>query len=229
MTLLYSKIENGEYSIGDGTETSGIKEGKSYATELLVIPENNEKKVTEISLRALFGCAKIKNVIIEARIKKLNQWSFAQCQTLNSIVLPSSIEEICHGSFDDCLLLTSVTFKAPYSLKIIGKRSFNTCRKLKEFIIPTTVKTIGEDAFTEIEVSTTFYYCGHKTFLGNIIDNKPENRIIVPYDGPKRFGPLTTTYCESNGAHRDPHKTLHCKCNKQSSFASCIFLVILVS
>ena len=119
-------------------------------------------------------------------------------QSIKSINFPSSLVEISNNAFDDCFALANVTFEVHYSLRIIGIRAFNTCSNLSVFIIPSTVTSIGEDAFTEIDINMTLYYCGRRTFTGNIIGNSSNYKVIVPFGGPKRFGNLYTTYGESH-------------------------------
>ena len=228
MTLLCYEISNGEFSIGNGSTTSGILEGSKYATDLLKIPKFiDSKKIVELSANAFLFCKSILNVRIEARIRKVCYRCFSQCSGIRSVFLPSTLEVIEESSFDDCFALTNVTFEAPYSLRIIGSRGFNTCKNLFEIVIPSTVTSIADDAFTEIDASIIIHYCGRRVFRGKIIDSRSDYKIIVPYGGPKTFGGLSTTYGEAKCSMLDKKAT--CKCTKQTSLMSYVIMTIIIS
>ena len=227
MTFIFT-VSNNEVSIGNGTESSALEEGKSYSVETLVIPLTiSDKPIKEISYGAFWGYNQIINIIIEARIKTIRANGIRECQNLKTIRFPSTLEEIGANAFDDCYSLSNISFEAPYSLKVIGNIAFNTCYNLREVFLPSTLMKIGQGSFADMQGNNlTIHYCGRRVFKRSIFDGNDSDKVIVPYGGVKTFGNIRTTYGDAHCLMLE--KQLTCRCKRCNSFTNAVLVSLMI-
>lgn len=125
----------------------------------IILPRN----LSGLSINAFVFCEKLENFEIDRRNalystidgvlhskdrKQLIRFPSGY-QGVNYIV-EDSVEHIANGAFCGTVNLETITFTS--SLKSIGARAFEFCRKLSSLVLPSSVETIGERAFQ---------YCNH--------------------------------------------------------------------
>lgn len=76
----------------------------------------------------------IENLIIDAQIKTIGQYTFQSEHTLTTIKLPSSLEKINNHAFDGCVNLIKI--EVPESVTSISRLVFNECKSLKKAVLP---------------------------------------------------------------------------------------------
>ena len=89
---------------------------------------------------------KVKNVIINNGVTKIDRYAFCDYTHLTNITIPNSVTYIGKSAFYGCTSLTSITI--PDSVTHIDKATFCYCTSLTSIIIPDSVTQIGEVAFT---------------------------------------------------------------------------------
>lgn len=162
--------------------------GSTYGT--IEIPENTwhigsgafrDSDIKEIDLstawmlqtimnNAFEGCWRLKKVIMNNSISKIEYSAFAFCRSLENIELPSDIEEISCETFLNCYKLNNI--EIPYGVKRIERSAFSGCG-LTSIEIPYSVEEIESNAFSgcplevayipgelEIDIDDVFYCAG---------------------------------------------------------------------
>ncbi len=113
---------------------------------------------------------KVKNVIINNGVTKIDRYAFCDYTHLTNITIPNSVTYIGKSAFYGCTSLTSITI--PNSVTEIGEYAF-CCTSLTSITIP--------DSVTHID-KATFCYCTSLT------------SIIIP-DSVTQIGEVAFTYC----------------------------------
>ncbi len=131
------------YELEDGTISIVRYNGTD---ELLIIPsELDDKKVSQVggnsSIINFSDEDKIKHLVIEKGIKKIENSAFWNFINLQTVFLPEGIEEISDSSFSGCRNLETINI--PSSVKIIGEFAFDSCESLKSIILPNSNVSLG--------------------------------------------------------------------------------------
>lgn len=131
LTNIFVDDENPYFSSQDGVLFNKTK------TELICYPIAKDNStyiipssVTDIKIRAFYGCKSLRSVTIPNSVTNIEFSAFSYCANLNNMQLPSSIKSISDDTFDNCLNLTDITI--PSSIAKIGNFAFYGCEKLKD-------------------------------------------------------------------------------------------------
>ena len=68
---------------------------------------------------------------------------------IRRLVLPSSVESIGGEAFCECERLEHADLSAARGLKVIGCKTFTSCKALKHVLLNDGLETIGEECFNE--------------------------------------------------------------------------------
>ena len=118
----------------------------STGVEYLEIPAG----VKEIgnSNHSLAGMSKLKTLVLNDGLEKIDSYSFSSLGALENVYIPKSVTEMGTGIFSGLDNLKSVTFQD--GLTIIGDNLFQGCSNLREIIIPNSIKNIPDNLFTGV-------------------------------------------------------------------------------
>lgn len=118
----------------------------STGVEYLEIPAG----VKEIgnSNHSLAGMSKLKTLVLNDGLEKIDSYSFSSLGALENVYIPKSVTEMGTGIFSGLDNLKSVTFQE--GLTIIGDNLFQGCANLREIIIPNSIKNIPDNLFTGV-------------------------------------------------------------------------------
>ncbi len=131
LTNIFVDDENPYFSSQDGVLFNKDK------TELICYPMAKDSStyiipssVTDIKIRAFYGCKNLQSVTIPNSVASIGFSAFSYCTNLNNVQLPSSIKTISNHTFDNCFNLTNITI--PNSVVKIGHFAFYGCENLKD-------------------------------------------------------------------------------------------------
>ena len=114
------------------------------AVESIRIPGS----VRTVGIRAFAQCSRLKTVVIDEGVTKLDKCCFGGCAELEEILLPESLEIVDDCAFASCERLQEIIFGS--GLQSIGNMAFLKCSMLSRVIIPGGDDVlIGRDAFGE--------------------------------------------------------------------------------
>jgi hypothetical protein len=127
--------------------------------------------------------------LTNAKIRKINDYAFANCANLEAVTISNKITEIGNGAFKNCGKLSSVEIPnnststnitpVSFNLNKIGDSAFEECTQLKNFNLQPSLTYIGDRAFYKSGILNTvtiptnvefmgdecFYECGNITEL----------------------------------------------------------------
>lgn len=118
----------------------------STGVEYLEIPAG----VKEIgnSNHSLAGMSKLKTLVLNDGLEKIDSYSFSSLGALENVYIPKSVTEMGTGIFSGLDNLENVTFQE--GLTVIGDNLFQGCANLREIIIPNSIKNIPDNLFTGV-------------------------------------------------------------------------------
>lgn len=118
----------------------------STGVEYLEIPAG----VKEIgnSNHSLAGMSKLKTLVLNDGLEKIDSYSFSSLGALENVYIPKSVTEMGTGIFSGLDNLKSVTFQE--GITVIGDNLFQGCSNLREIIIPNSIKNIPDNLFTGV-------------------------------------------------------------------------------
>lgn len=114
--------------------------------ESLEIPAN--VKEIDSSNHSLAGMSKLKTLVLNDGVKKIDSYSFSSLSALENVYIPKSVTEMGSGIFSGLDNLKNVTFQE--GLTVIGDNLFQGCANLREIIIPNSIKNIPDNLFTGV-------------------------------------------------------------------------------
>ena len=147
-------------------------------TELIYYPRNLDGDMTQLPWDTLTkigpsvfkGNAKIKNIVIGAKVVAIGDNAFDSCINLESVTFANlnSAMTIGNNAFNGCSSLTSVVL--PSGTTTIGNKAF-FLTKLTSISLPATVTRIGNMAFAYTDIATVNFpasvtYIGAAAFYG---------------------------------------------------------------
>mmetsp|Transcript_14069 Transcript_14069/g.30022 ORF Transcript_14069/g.30022 Transcript_14069/m.30022 type:complete len:414 (+) Transcript_14069:195-1436(+) len=94
---------------------------------------------------AFRACYKLRHLVLNEGLEKIEEGAFCYCPTLESIMVPSTVTEIGKNAFYGCSALRYVVLKE--GLQKIEELAFDNCKSLESITIPSTVISIGKYAF----------------------------------------------------------------------------------
>lgn len=112
--------------------------------ESLEIPAN--VKEIDSSNHSLAGMSKLKTLVLNDGVEKIDSYSFSSLSALENVYIPKSVTEMGRGIFSGLYNLKNVTFQE--GLTVIGDNLFQGCANLREIIIPNSIKNIPDNLFT---------------------------------------------------------------------------------
>ena len=89
--------------------------------------------------------ALIEEVVFNANITRIGNYSFFDCFNLADVTIPDGVTEIGDFAFSSCKSLTEFTF--PARVRSIGTYSFQRCKGITSLDVPASVTNLGENAF----------------------------------------------------------------------------------
>ena len=139
-----------EVAVVFSTSTKTVTDLKSKyvsATKIGIPTRIDGVAVEKIGVNAFLSNAKLKKVIIDEGIKRIQSLAFSHCKKLTSITIPNSVSSIESYAFYNCMVLTSVTI--PSSVTSIGYKTFAGCTKLVVKVTTSNQNkiTLGADVF----------------------------------------------------------------------------------
>ncbi len=153
----YKKEYAEAYTPVEGTEITGLSEGKYYvryaeseayhagpATAVVVKgPEFDVDKGVLLKYNGAGG-----DVVIPDNlgITSIGDNAFSQCYSLSSLTIPDGVTSIGKSAFYYCENLKSI--KIPESTTSIGSGAFWACKTLQNITLPSGITTISNDMFT---------------------------------------------------------------------------------
>ena len=135
-----------------------------------------ESGVTQIGMRAFYGCKYLTTVSLPEGLTGIGKYAFMLCERLPAITIPSSVTTILNEAFGYCEALKNVVLPdgltevgvwlffgcnslesvtIPDSVTEICESAFVCCYKLKSIDIPDSVRSIGDSAFYACETLKT--------------------------------------------------------------------------
>ena len=146
-----------DWKMENFVETSIEKYKKELAGKkvLLALSGGVDSSVAAV-LFAFAGCKNLKEIVLPASVKYIEERAFADCKALKKLVLPDGIESIGKEAFLRCAKLTNAGLKGStkkgYSFEFpwqteIPENAFSGMNKLQKVVLPETIVSIGKGAF----------------------------------------------------------------------------------
>ena len=158
----YSGIKTIDF--GTGVERIG-NYAFAYCQNLtsITLPSN----ITDFGSYLFYYCNNLKSFDIQAEDAVISDEMFSNCYGLEEIVIPDSVKSIGYESFYYCTNLKKVTLGA--NLKSIGNSAFRSCEQITEVIFNDVLESIGDNAFsyskfTSIELPNSVKSIGQYAF-----------------------------------------------------------------
>ncbi len=128
----------------------------------------------------------LKQVVIDADIKKIGASSFQNCINLTSMVIPNSVLEIEKYAFDGCSAIETITIGN--GVRTIGDYAFQNCRRIKSIIIPSSVTKIGYGSFDNCTSLETVRIQSTATMIDIAYSAFPSTTKVIFSDGTTMIG-----------------------------------------
>ena len=121
---------------------TGIGEVTQYKDTLQTVRTNS---VDVVSFSAFSGCTKLREVILNEDLIRIEGGAFLDCTALQEIILPDSVLQLEGEAFSNCQSLSKVVLSK--RLTKIECYTFLDCVSLQKIIIPENVRSIESSAF----------------------------------------------------------------------------------
>ena len=118
----------------------------------------------EVEGRAFSYCNKLREVMFNEGLQKIEIYAFSCCRSLSSSTLPSTVTEIGEGAFWGCDTLREVILND--GLQKIGQYAFRFCTSLSTIVLPSTVTEIGSYAFRNCNILREVVFHGIPRKIG---------------------------------------------------------------
>ena len=116
--------------LNEGLEVIGLAAFSHTAIESIILPST----LTELDLEVFIDCSRLREIVLNEGLKKIERKTFGSCSALQRIHLPSTIIEIVHYAFHNCSSLEEVELHD--GIKKIDQNAFNECQSLQRFAFP---------------------------------------------------------------------------------------------
>lgn len=181
-----TKLNKGCFAHCDGLAD---EQGFVIVQDILYFYNGKEKEVTlpaqvrEISASVMYNAQKIKKIIVNEGVERIEANAFSYLNDLEEVILPSTLVEIGNSAFSNCIKLCSI--ELPDSVKAIGTYAFSYCNSLKFCRLPHKLKEIPSAMFRNcsaleaIEIPETVTQIGSEAFASckNLQEVKLPNKI----------------------------------------------------
>ena len=101
--------------------------------------------VVKVDSDVFCRCRKLKEIVLNEGLKKLENQVLFGCESLEHITLSSTVTDIGEDAFYNCNSLREVVLNE--GLVNVGKYAFNNCTSLESITLPSTVIEISKGAF----------------------------------------------------------------------------------
>lgn len=134
-----------------------------------VDPLNPKSNLDFIPKHYLDSCLTIHDIIIPAKIKKINDFAFQGCKNLHSIMFEdgSKCGWVGTKSFSESGI---ESIELPEGLDCVFEEAFSYCFNLKKLVLPSTIESLEYGAFDNCRYLTQLEYNGTKEKWENDID-----------------------------------------------------------
>ena len=156
-------------TLNEGIEYIGSRAFFNSGIVDLVIPNS----VTEMGIRAFYGCDKIKTLTIGSGLTEIPDFAFYGCSSLEEVHLSNGTRIIGKQAFQNCSALT--TLDLGDTVNTIEKAAFLGCELLVNLELPGSLVTIGDHAFRgmvsdgSIALPASVIDVGSHVFYGNTL------------------------------------------------------------
>lgn len=127
-------------TINEGVEYIGSRAFFGAGIIDLELPDS----LTELGIRAFYGCAELKTVKLGDGLTVIPDFTFYGCEKLEKVKLASNTTALGKHAFRNCKALTKVDLGR--SLESLDTAAFMGCESLTDLVLPSTVTTIGDYA-----------------------------------------------------------------------------------
>ena len=128
-------------TLNEGIEYIGSRAFFKCGIIDLVIPDS----VTEMGIRAFYGCNKMKTLTIGSGLTKIPNFAFYGCAKLEEVHLSNGTLIIGEQAFQNCKALTTIDLGK--TLTTIEKAAFLGCESLADLALPASLAVIGDHTF----------------------------------------------------------------------------------
>ena len=111
--------------------------------------------ITALKSYAFYYCSQLKSIELPEGLITIPNYAFAYCSSLTSINIPESVKDIRYTAFGGCSQLTNIHL--PKQLRLIDGQAFSGC-PINELHLPPYIESIGERAFTSINLKKIYAY-----------------------------------------------------------------------
>ena len=156
-------------TLNEGIEYIGSRAFFDSGIVDLVIPDS----VTEMGIRAFYGCDKMKTLTIGSGLTEIPDFAFYGCTSLEEVHLSNGTRTIGKQAFQNCTALT--TLDLGDTVNTIGNAAFLGCTSLVNLELPGSLATIGNHAFRgmlsdgSIALPASVIEVGDHAFYGNAL------------------------------------------------------------
>ena len=147
-------------TLNEGIEYIGSRAFFKTGIIDLEIPDS----VTEIGIRAFYGCSDLKTVTIGHGLKEISDYMFYDCSSLEEVRMATGTVTIGAHAFQNCKALKTVVLSK--TLDSIGKAAFLGCESLVNLELPANITTIGEHAFRAMRADGSIVIPGSVLSVG---------------------------------------------------------------
>ena len=154
-------------TLNEGIEYIGSRAFFNSGIVDLAIPDS----VTEMGIRAFYGCTKMKTLTIGNGLKEIPDFAFYGCTKLEEVHLSNGTRTIGKQAFQNCTVLT--TLDLGDTITTIKQAAFLGCASLVNLELPGSLVTIGDHAFRgmlsdgAIALPASVLEIGSHAFYGN--------------------------------------------------------------
>ena len=149
-----------------------------YDLENLIQSVEIEEGIEVIGASAFWRMTKIREMVLPASVKEIEECAFMDCSSLTEVVLPEGLTEIGNYAFSGCISLQEITI--PDTVAVIGKGAFEKCKGLKTIHAGDTDIRIKEGAFAETPWLRAKQRENYATLGNTLIFCKRSSRIVIP-------------------------------------------------
>ena len=108
--------------------------------------------------------ARIKNIILEPGVSRIDDYAFRNCRSVESVVIPDTVTQIGSSAFYNCEKLKEVTI--PSSVTDIDPNAFSGCSGIKNIYFSGNAPKIRYNSFDGVSANA-HYPDGNKTWTDN--------------------------------------------------------------
>ena len=146
-----------------------------------------------IEITGLVSKETISKLVIPEYVNSIGQRAFQGRSDIEEVVLNNKLKNLDDGAFDGCVNLQKINL--PESLRFIGQQCFRNCPKLKEIVIPNKIKTIHSKTFSFTGLEKVTLGAGVKEIATSAFNNCNELKEVIFNQNLQKIGALAFYSC----------------------------------